>query len=189
MGSTMASIDRRVSPSGKVTYRARTRLKGFPQQVASFSRLTDARKWAAAQEVALREGRYFTTGEARRRTLTELIERYERDVLPRKPKNARSQRQQLAWWKQKLGYCRLVDVTPVKVAEARDSLLRTPMPNGQCRSPATAVRYLAVLSHAFTVATKEWGWVDDKRGARPRPHLSPGAEHGARSTSRTSWPE
>jgi site-specific recombinase XerD len=22
-------------------------------------------------------------------------------------------------------------------------------------------RYLAVLSHAFTVATKEWGWVDE----------------------------
>lgn len=44
-GFMMASIDTRVSLTGKRTYRARTRLKGFPQQVATFERLTDARKW------------------------------------------------------------------------------------------------------------------------------------------------
>jgi integrase len=32
---------------------------------------------------------------------------------------------------------------------------------GAQRSPATVVRYLAALSHAFTTAVKEWGWLDD----------------------------
>ena len=157
----MASIDTRTSPSGKVTYRARTRLKGFPQQVATFTDITDAKKWAQATEVAQLEGRHFVVNEAKRHTLAELIDRYDRDVLPQKPKNARAQRRQLAWWKQQLRYCVLADVTPAKIAEARDHLLRTPMPNGRQRAPATAVRYLAVLSHAFSVAMKEWGWVND----------------------------
>lgn len=29
------------------------------------------------------------------------------------------------------------------------------------RSPSTVVRYLAALSHAFSIASKEWEWIDD----------------------------
>jgi hypothetical protein len=82
-GMTMATIDVRVSPDSKTTYRARVRLKGYPQETASFPRKTEARKWAAGVEAAMREGRYFTTNEATRHTLAQLIERYERDILPR----------------------------------------------------------------------------------------------------------
>src|SRR5262249_29704070 len=28
-------------------------------------------------------------------------------------------------------------------------------------APATVVRYMAALSHAFTIAVREWGWLDD----------------------------
>ena len=68
---------------------------------------------------------------------------------------------QLDWWKRELGDYRLVDVTPARIAECRDRLRNTPLPNKKKRAPATVVRYLAVLSHAFSVAMKEWGWVDD----------------------------
>ena len=155
----MATIDTRVSQNGKTTYRARARLKGYPQETASFSRKTDARKWAESVESAMREGRYFTTNEAKRHTLAEMVERYERDILPLKPKNARAKRLQLAWWKTQLGDYRLSDVTPAKIVECRDRLLNVPKPNGKVRSNSTTVRYLAVLSHAFSVAMKEWGWV------------------------------
>ena len=167
----MASIDRRLGRNGKISYRARTRLKGYPQQVASFTRKTDARQWAEAVEAAQREGRHFAPHEARRHTLTELIARYQRDVLPIKPKNARSQRRQLDWWCAEIGHLRLADVTPPRVVECRDRLLTTPNSAGKRRSPATVVRYLAVLSHAFSVAMKEWGWVDDnplRRVSKPR---------------------
>jgi integrase len=39
------------------------------------------------------------------------------------------------------------------------------------RSPSTVVRYLAVLSHAFTMAVKEWCWMDDnpmRRVTKPK---------------------
>jgi hypothetical protein len=43
-------------------------------------------------EAALREARYFPTSAAQRHTLAELVDRYVKEVLPSKPKNARSTR-------------------------------------------------------------------------------------------------
>src|SRR5436190_1855063 len=82
-------------------------------------------------------------------------------ILPRKPKNAENQRAQLDWWSAQLGEFKLEEIAPSKLAECRDRLLLTPTASGKPRSPATAVRYLAVLSHAFSIAMREWGWVDN----------------------------
>jgi len=78
----MASIEKRISKEGKVSYRVKVRLKGFPIQQTTFERLTDARRWAQQTEAAIREGRHFKTTEAKRRTFGELIERYIKDILP-----------------------------------------------------------------------------------------------------------
>lgn len=65
----------------------------------------------------------------------------------------------------------LVDVTPAKVAEVRDRFLRTPKRTASLvHRPPRYVIY-AVLSHAFTVAMKEWGWVNDnplRRVSKPK---------------------
>jgi integrase len=158
----MASIEKRTSTStGKVSYRALVRLRGYPPQSATFARKTDASKWVQDTESAIRKGRYFKKSEARKRTLQELIDRYKETVLPTKPKSAYEQSNQLDWWAEQLGHYYLADITTPVISETKDKLLRTPTKHGKRRSPATAVRYLAVLSHAFTVATKEWQWVDD----------------------------
>lgn len=39
----MANVEKRISKEGKITYRVKVRLKGFPTQQATFERLTDAR--------------------------------------------------------------------------------------------------------------------------------------------------
>lgn len=39
----MANIEKRITQSGKIIFRVKVRLKGFPTQTASFHRLTDAR--------------------------------------------------------------------------------------------------------------------------------------------------
>jgi integrase len=67
------------------------------------------------------------------------------------------------------------------VAEQRDFLLTSPIPPKgrtdepdavtRMRSPSTVVRYLAVLSHVFSVARREWGWATDNpvsRVTRPK---------------------
>jgi integrase len=157
----MANIQKRTSQSGKVSYRALIRLKGHPQQSATFGRKTDARKWVQDTESAIREGRYFKHQEAKKRTLAELINRYKKSVLPTKPKSAYEQNYQLDWWAGELGDYFLIDITPAVLSEAKEKLLDTKTKHGRIRSPATAARYMAALSHAFTIAAKEWQWVDD----------------------------
>lgn len=157
----MASIRKRTSKNGDKSYRVDVRLKGFPSQRATFKRLTDAKRWGDHTEAAIREGRYFKTAEARKHTLAELIDRYILEVLPTKPKQARNQKQQLIWWRDKIGVHTLADITPAKITECRSSLLAGLTPLGSPRSPATVNRYLAALSHAFTIAVNEWGWLDD----------------------------
>ncbi|MDZ7662524.1 MAG: hypothetical protein U5J94_09045 [Thiohalophilus sp.] len=74
----------------------KVRLKGCPTQTATFERLTDARKWAQQTEAAIREGRHFKTMEAKRHTVSEMIDRYVADVLPHK-KSGKDQLRHLQW--------------------------------------------------------------------------------------------
>ena len=158
----MANIEKRRNKDGKFSYRVKVRLKGYPAQTATFERLTDARRWEQLTEAAIREGRHFKTSEEKRHTLAELIDRYSREVLPGKSVGTiNKQRHQLAWWKEQIGVYTLADVTPALIAENRDRLFRTLTPSGKTRSPSTVIRYLAALSHAFTTAVREWGWMDD----------------------------
>lgn len=80
----MATIQERRDENGKTRYRAMVRLKGFPPESETFDRKSDARDWAQKREVELRSGRHANAHEAQRRTAVEMIDRYIRDVLPRK---------------------------------------------------------------------------------------------------------
>lgn len=156
----MATIEKRIADDGKVSYRAKVRIKGFPVQTSTFERKTDANKWAQDTESAIRNNRHFKTSEAKRHTLGELIERYIRDVLPTKPKSKEKQTAQLGWWKSEIGSYALADVTPSLIAQYRDKLINGITHHGKRRSPATVNRYMAALSVAFTAAVKEWGWIE-----------------------------
>jgi len=157
MGDTcMATIEQRTTQDGQTVYRVKVRRKGAPLQTATFSKRSEARKWAQMTEGAVLEGRYLKTAEAKRHTLADLIDRYIRDVLPlKKPSTAYSQGLQLQWWRRQLGHCLLSDVTHTRIVAHRDQLTQ-----GH-RSNATANRYLTALSHALTVAVRDWGWLDD----------------------------
>ncbi|HEU4923964.1 MAG TPA: tyrosine-type recombinase/integrase, partial [Burkholderiales bacterium] len=163
----MAAIERR-----GIGFRARVRIKGSPPQTAVFERLTDARRWAQQTEAAIREGRHFKTTEAKKRTLGELIDRYARDVIPQKKRNTRgTQKAQLQWWKKQIGSYLLCNVTPALLAECKDRLAFMDEERKLARSPSTVVRYLAVLSHAFTMAVREYCWMDEnpmRRVTKPK---------------------
>ncbi|MCK4503243.1 MAG: site-specific integrase [Desulfuromonadales bacterium] len=156
----MATIQERQSSDGKTKYRVIVRLKGCSPHTATSERKTDAKKWAQDTESAIRDGRHFKTVEAKKHTLQEMVDRYVENVLPLKPKTYKNQKMQLEWWADALGYNLLSDVTPALIAECRDKLLAGTTYRGTKRSPATVVRYLAAISHVFTVAVNEWGWIE-----------------------------
>ena len=157
----MATIETRKSDDGITSYRVKVRLKGHPAQSATFERKSDARRWAAATETAIREGRHFKTSMAKRKSLSDAIDRYITEVLPRKPKSANKQEAQLRWWKSKIGERSLADTTASLISETRTSLIKEPSPNGNRRTPATVNRYTAALSHVLTMAYKEWEWINE----------------------------
>jgi integrase len=157
----MANIEKRTAQNGKISYRVKIRLKGFPVQSATFERLTDAKKWVRQTEAVIHEGRHFKINEAKRHTLSEAIERYISSVIPNKPKSTKNQVGQLRWWQDNIGAYSLANITPALIAQYRDKLAKSPSKRNSLLSPATVNRYLAVLSHLFTIAIKEWGWVED----------------------------
>lgn len=169
----MPTIERRAIADGTVSYRVRVRLKGAAVASATFARKTDAKKWAHATEVAIREGRYFKTAAAQRCTLAEVIDRYVAEVLPRKPRTAKFQARQLAWWRAQLGHLFLCDVTASAIAEARAILLAAPIHGKRARGHSTANRYLAALSHVLTIAVQEWELLESNAARKLRKFAEP----------------
>ena len=168
----MANIQERRSADGKVSYRVQVRKRGFPPQTATFERKTDAKRWAQDTESAITEGRFFHTSEDRKRNFAEMIQKYREEELPHKKQHLQQvQKFHLDWWSRHLGAYLLVDVTPAIIAEARNTLANEPISHRtanvkkrgpvRMRSNGTIVRYLATLSVVYSVACREWAWVND----------------------------
>lgn len=155
----MKGIQERKTKDGEVHYRVQVRLKGHPTVRATFKSKTKAKLWKQTTECSIREGKYFKTHEAKKHTLQEAISKYERDILPHKPKA--KQEQQLRWWKQQLGSHTLAELTPGLIGEHRDKLSQSITKFGSKMAPTTVLRYMAALSHVLSVAQKEWGWIED----------------------------
>ena len=155
----MASIQKRVTKEGRITYRALVRIKGCPTRSATFDRCSGARRWSQEQEVDLRSTRPTCNMKNEQHTLGELVDRYISQILPDK-KDIVGQTQQLNWWKTQLGDSRLSAISPAMISECRSKLQKGDTHYGSPRSAATVNRYLAALSHAFTIAWKEWGWIN-----------------------------
>ena len=164
----MASFQKR-EKNGKPSYTAKIRIKGHKPVFNTFDRLTDARDWAAKTETEIKEGLYKNIIEAQRHTFTELVERFKRDVVPRKPKVGKEYARQLEWWRTHLGDLTLNNVSSARISELRDQLANGTVKWGtnlkekktDKRSHATVNRYLAALSSAFGIAVKEWQWIDE----------------------------
>jgi integrase len=155
-------LEKRVTKDGKTRWRVLIRIKGHPPVSRTFGSKTKARQWEEKARTEIRENRFFEQLEAERHTFAEMIDRYLEQRLPRKsPVMQRHQRHQLLWWKEKIGHHRLSDVSPALIAQTRDELAAITVGSKakKQRSGASVNRYLAALSHVFSVATREWGWL------------------------------
>ena len=149
----MATFEKR-KRRGKDVFRAVVRLAGYPPQRAVFAKKREAMAWAARVESEIREQRYFLHETAKRHSIAEMIDRYIETVLFKKSKKKRyieQQHKQLMWWKKQLGDSTIFNVNTSVIVEVRDKLSIN-------RSHATVNRYMAVLSHVYTIAVKEWRW-------------------------------
>lgn len=170
----MASIEKRASEDGSLSYRVKIRMKGRPPESATFDRLTDAREWSKKIEADMKASRHF--GASKRHTLSDLIDRYEDSELP-KLKSEATVKTRLEWWRDHHGAALLSDLTPDVIAKARDTLKATrKLRGGGIRSAADVNRTLAALSSACAYAVKELGWLE----RNPLERVTKGAESKGR---------
>lgn len=172
----MASIQRITSPlTGETSYRAQVRVKGQKAQSQTFPNRKEALKWANSVETSIRENRFFPQAKASRLTFSSIVERYLRDSIGNLSETEQAARkQQLQWWAKFFEGKVLSEVTAEQVAEGRDALAGETYTRGKARtkrgkeikpkehkrSGATVNRYLAALSHMFSVVVREWRLLD-----------------------------
>lgn len=133
------------------SWQAKVRRKGYEPISRSFDSKAKAERWARDVEAEMDRGVYVDRSEAERTSLKEALERYEREVTPKK-KGARQERHRIAKWsRDPLAPRPLAAIRGADMAAWRDRQLQAGA------SPTTVRNDLALISHLFTIAAKEWG--------------------------------
>ena len=145
--------------------------KGFPRRSRTFTTKADAEKWALLIEAEMERGVFVSRKEAENTTLSEALDRYEKEIVPGK-KGAYQERSRIRIWKQSpLANRSLAAIQGKDIATYRDDRLKSVGAN-------TVRLELALLSHLFTIAVKEWsmgGLINPVRFAR-LPKKPPGRD-------------
>jgi len=146
----MASIIKRPGPGGKTVFRAEIRRKGFPKQIKTFQLKRDAVSWARKIEQEMDAGTWQDLKDASKYLFKDALERYLGKVsIKKRPGSCKRDHLSASYLKKHLGDFSLTQITPSKVATYRDTRLNL-------LSPHSVRIELALLSHLFNVARKEW---------------------------------
>ncbi|RQT37107.1 site-specific integrase [Burkholderia cepacia] len=142
----MATITKR----GPYQWRAQVRRHGYPAQSKTFNTKVEAEAWANMIESEMARGIWVSRSEAETTTLYEALTRYEREISTLKKGSVQEISLLKACKATDLARRPLASVRSTDLAKIRDGWLMQ-------YKPATVLRRLAVLSHVFNVARKEWG--------------------------------
>ena len=146
----MATIVPRTGRSGKRTWQAQVRKKGYPRQTKTFDLKTDAVKWARKIEREMDQKTWRDLKGADSLTLTQALDTYLNEVSTRKrPRSAERDRLSASYLRHAFGALTLAQMTPDRIARYRDARLKKV-------SPHSVRLELALLSHLFNTARKEW---------------------------------
>ncbi|MBJ26453.1 MAG: integrase [Alphaproteobacteria bacterium] len=138
----MAVIEKR---RGK--WRAKIRKSGFPSQSKTFTRKADAIRWATETERALQLGSLV----CKEGTIKDIHQRYACEVTPTKKSASIEQYRIRKLNRSWLAELQVSELKPHHIATYRDQRLTEVAANA-------CLRDLSLLSHALTVATREWGY-------------------------------
>ncbi|MBF3712072.1 site-specific integrase [Burkholderia pseudomallei] len=142
----MAAITKR----GPYQWRAQVRRHGYPAQSKTFNTKAEAEAWAKMIESEMARGVWVSRSEAEATTLYEALRRYEEEISLAKKGSAQESSVIKTCKAVDLAKRPLATIRSADVAKLRDVWLKD-------YKPATVLRRLAILSHVFNVARKEWG--------------------------------
>ena len=143
----MADIRKR----GPYQWQVRVRKKGYPSQTRTFNTKAEAEAWAATTESEMTRGIFVSRKEAENTTLSDAIERYIAEVIPTKKQPRREKNRAIALQRFSLAKYSLASIQGKEIAAFRDMREKGGV------GPNTIRLDLALISHLFSTAIKEWG--------------------------------
>jgi integrase len=141
----MASIRKK----GDLQWHAQIRRKGYPPATKTFTTRNEAQAWVQIVESEMVRGVFVDRSEAEATTLAEALERYAREVSVHKKTKTKEESIIRGWLARPLASRSLAAVRSIDLAKYRDDRLKE-------AGAATVRNELALLSHLFTVAAKDW---------------------------------
>ena len=135
---------------GDLQWQVKIRRKGVSPQSRTFNTRADAETWARQIENEMDRGVYLSRKEAENTTLDEALERYENEVSVHKKGHPQERKRIRQWRNHPLANRFLATLRSSDFAKYRDNRLKSV-------SPTTVRLELAIISHLFEIARKEWG--------------------------------
>lgn len=147
----MATICERTNKLGQlIGYQAKVRRRGQAPVSKTFTKKSDADRWARQIETEIEQGVFVSRFEAENNTLGDLVDRYSREVAPTH-KGAKQEGQRLALMRRDALCFRIVGTLKgMDFANWRDSRLDQV-------SPGTVIRELNIWHAIIETARREWG--------------------------------
>ena len=147
-GYTMATIIK--TPAGN--WKALIRVTGHPSTSQTFRVKRDATNWARTTEDEIVRGIYIPRNNSEKTTITKALDRYLKEVTPtKKPTTQKLEYNKAKVIRKYLGSYTLASLNAEQITKFRDQRLSLGL------SSTTVRLELALLSHLYTIAIKEWG--------------------------------
>jgi len=147
----------------KGSWKAVIRKHGWPTVAKTFRTKRDAEDWARRSEDEMVRGVYIRRSSSERLTFHSALDRYLAEVTPsKKPATQQAEVLKAKRLREFFGDYSLAAITPELVARYRDERLSERVKRargngtGETVKPNTVRLELALLSHLFTIAIKEW---------------------------------
>jgi integrase len=139
-----------IRKKGDLQWHVQVRKKGYAPVTKTFETRAQAERWATVIESEMARGVFVDRSEAEATTLSDALDRYQAEVSVLK-KTASKERSIIKSWKSfALAGRSLASIKQADVAKWRDARLKVV-------GAATVRNEMALLSHLFTVAGKDWG--------------------------------
>lgn len=140
-----------IREKGKHQWHVQIRRSGYPVQTKTLNTKAEAEVWARQIENEMDRGIFVSRAEAESTTLDDALDRYKREVSAGK-KGCEQEKFRIKTWRENdLALRSLASLRGSDFAKFRDERLAA-------GAAAATVRLdLAVISHVFTIAAKEWG--------------------------------
>lgn len=140
-----------ITKRGEYQWRARIRRLGYPEQSKTFTTKADAEAWGRLIEGEIDRGVFVSRTEAENTTLLDALDRYSKEITPKKKGSAQELTRIRRWQSSDLGARFLATIKGSDLAKFRDDRRTAGKAENTIRLD------LALISHLFETARREWG--------------------------------